>query len=387
MKHKLKITGLVIIGLIMVQLAANAGDKTFFIKGSSITRNQQLVTTTNNNIKFYKNGLDLILFTPGTTNPIADFAINNGKVFDNGSSAGRNVQINTNINDNISATVWTPAEGKGNYYRSSGLSMNAANYSDSSLTWSWEGLKVDYKAEAPDVPMISQFEESTISYTNGNPSKSTLKVASVAGDITDGLREVSGYAWKWWKDGEQEPATADPKALTSTLVLDSTQITSGLTYNFKVGHSNQWGGPTWSKIYSYKVAGSAAGGASQPFTLKLQSGVPVGQGNLGINCFAMPFAGPWTVDGTQIVTIIDLIKAINKKANENIVSSFGFWNEKPSEQKENGYAVEYVDNTVNNLTPDTYTKFGSLGALAVPVQGRGYQIFVSKSVDVLIENK
>ncbi len=264
MKQKFRLTGVITL-LLALQLLAYAGDKTLFIKGSGITRAGS--TIANGSTIIFKDGANsMTLYVPGTQTPISDFAITGGKVDDKGSPAGRNVQVTCSVGDTLSATIWTPAQGAGNYYTSTSLGMSQANYDNSSLTWGWDGIAVDYKAAPPYPPTITQFAEATTTNASNNQKTSTLTISSGAGSGSDGLREVNGSNCEWymWVDGQAESMTPVSGQTGQSLSLASDKVVPGTTYDFKVLYKNQWGSSEKSQVKSYTVAG--AGGATGTLT-------------------------------------------------------------------------------------------------------------------------
>ncbi|MFC1637662.1 hypothetical protein ACFL1W_01440 [Candidatus Margulisiibacteriota bacterium] len=375
MKNKFLLTGVTVLLLVCLQAVVSAADKTFFIKGTGITKLGTPVNAGNDDIKFYKNGSPLTLNWPGTTTPVTDFNISGGAVDDLGSPAGRNVQIDCRVGDSIGVTVWEDRVGAGGYYGKKTLSMAQANFDDSALTWNWTGLAVDYKAEAPYQPTISRFEEATTSYTDGRASSSSLRVYSAPGSGTDGLREITGYAWKMWPAADSEPSTAISGATSASLSLDSSAVTSGVAYSFKVKHANEWG-ETWSAAYDYTVAGGpgAAAGAG-PITYNLTKN----EGGLGLNAVAAVHEVPFNVDSDpvwNVRTIRDLVAAINAKSETaNNVTTIG-WMES-SEMA--GFYVTYAGDGTPSFVPTT-----GLDATAdlVLERGKSYQISVFENVTV-----
>lgn len=378
MRKIIKLLGGWLILLVALQIGCQAGDKTFFIKGSNIKRNSALLTTTQ--IQFFVKNSPLTLLEVGGAPLTEDVQTLNGAV-KAPTDAGKNVQYNATINDNLLAILWTPGVGAGNYYAKATLAMDATNYSNSSLTWLWDNLAVDYKAEAPYKPSISQFEEATTTYTNGDPSVSTLKATSVSGSGTDGLREITSYAWKWWKDGDPE-SSADPAATSSVLNLASTQVQQGVKYAFKAGHSNQWGGPTWSDKFTYTVAGGPGGGVvANDWTFKKTT--------TGINTFTVPFNLANKVkDGNDaernISSVGKLVQEINRQITLAKVTTFGWWDETGQSHK----GLTAITELNNDLSVKAATTTGGdlttiLGTLVVT--GRAYQVSVSDNCSVTLK--
>jgi hypothetical protein len=374
MKHKFLLTGVMVLFLISTQAVVFAADKTFFIKGTGITKLGSPVNAANDEIQFFKGGSPLALYTPGTTTAITDFNISGGAVDDLGSPAGRNVQIDCNVGDSIGVTVWEDRVGAGGYYGKKTLSMGQANFDDSALTWNWTNFRIDYKAVAPYRPSISRFEEATTSYTDGRASVSSLRVASAAGSGTDGLREISGYAWKMWPAAESEPSATISGATSANLSLDSSDVTSGVTYNFKVKHANEWG-ETWSDAYDYTVAGGpgAVEGAG-PVTYNLTK-----TEGLGLNAIAVVHNVPFNVDSdpvSNVGTISDLVASINAKSETSgNVTTIG-WMEN-SEMA--GFYVTYASDGTPNFVPTTGLDATADMALE---RGRSYQVSVFDDVTV-----
>jgi hypothetical protein len=342
MKQKFKIAGVMAFFLVGLQLVAFGGDKTFFIAGSGITRAGANLSTSQ--INFYLNdwATGLTLTEVGGAALASPITITSGSVVAP-TSAGRNVQYsNASIGQSLNAMVWSGSVGLGNFYARTSLPMNSANYSNSTLTWDLTGLAVDYKAAAPYTPKIDTFVDSTTSYTDGStPPATNLTAHSVAGSGSDGLREVTAYYWKWWKPadpanpGNDEPA-GNGTAGGDTLVLNSTQVTAGLTYAFKVYYGNQWSAtPTPSNIQTHKAGGTATGstgggGIGGPVTYPLTSA------GLGLNVVSIDFdttKGPITDGpGTKTVasqgdkfTIQMLINEINRQAGASIVKTIGYY--------------------------------------------------------------
>ncbi len=378
MKRKILITGVIAILLICAQVAAFAGEKTLFIKGSGIKRAGANLTTGASNILFYKGGAIISLYVPGTTTSITDFNIANGSVDDKGSGSGRNVQLTCNVGDNISAVVWTPNTGAGNYYAGTSLGMSQANYDNSTLTWSWDGMAVDYKAVAPYKPTIATFAE-TISTDTKNTidtaddtASSSLVVSSRAGTGTDGLREVTGYSWLMWPEAGTQPSQAT--AGGASLSIDSKDLTPDMVYSFRVNHSNQWDtNGTWSDIYSYKVGGGVTPGQLVSVTVVLTKK----DADHGVNTFALPFATAYTeASATPITTAQGLIDAINTAAGSKAARTFGYWDS--TEQKAKGWtfktdgSIDTYINLGNDVKPENVTI----------VKNQPYQVYIESSVNV-----
>ncbi len=361
MKRKfLILMGVVGCLILVLQSGALSADKTFFIKGDNIKSLGNPLTVGNDNILFYKNGQSMNLYIPNTNTIIDDFNINNGSVDDKGSGKGRNVQIDCNVGDVLTAVIWRPNVGQDNYYGKKTLTMSQANFDDSALTWNWNNLAVDYKAASPYKPIVSEFSESTTSYTDGSPSSSVLTVKSVNGSGNDGLREVNSFAWKMWIEGEAEPADALSNATSRDLSLDSDQLVAGVTYAFKSGHENQWGGPTWSDKYTHTVSG--APGPALPFTFDLQ---PSSEEKLVVNSIAIPH-------NLGITKASELVALINEKAKadkerditEDVVIVLGRWD--PVAGKAIGYYPE-TEKVEFDLVP-----------------GEGYQVYVTQGFRLVL---
>lgn len=375
MKNNLLLKGAIVLFIFCLQGAAFSASKTLFIKGANITSLGTAVNAPNSDIKFYINGSPLTLYEPSVppSPVITDFSINSGKVYDKGSVRGRNVQINCNVNDSLSATIWEGTVGLGGYYGSTSLPMTSANFDDPALTWDWASLKVDFKAAPPYKPTISQFAEATTTYTSGSPAVSVLTVTSAAGSGSDGLREVNLYAWKMWEDGQYEPSGPLSGATANILSLDSSKVSAGKKYAFKVGHGNQWSGGsfTWSDKYTYTVAGGMGTGGPDTAVysfVKQTSG-------LGVNVFPIAYSDVQTPD---ISTVKQLVEAINAKAGEPVVTTIGWWD--TATMSPQGYVVEIDTNT---KTVKSYT--ASKGAPPKPenaalVKDNIYQVSVIKSV-------
>lgn len=393
MRNKFLAAGVVVLILLSAQTAALAADKTMFIKGQNITSLGSLVNAPSSDIKFTLGVNPLSLYVPGTTTLITDFNITSGKVDDKGSGVGRNVQINCSVGDVLKATIWEGTVGYGGYYGWTTLTMNQANFDDSALTWNWDNLEIDYKAVAPYKPTITQFEEATTTLTSGGSPVSSLRVTSAAGTGTDGLREVntSAVEWKYWDNTLTEPASTTYTG-GPVLTLDSSKVTAGVTYAFRVGYKNQWGGPTWSDKYTYIVAGGGGGGGPVTITWNLQKMT----GGFGINTFNVPFDTSLGAvqDSTGIVvaqganlTIAKMIEIINKQAGggKSVVEVFGYYDAttqkhiglsgivyNPTSGAITGTAIGASDaNTVLNTNINPYTT--------------GYQVSVTEAVTVTLQ--
>ncbi len=382
MKRKIVLTGVIALILICSQIAASAGDKTLFIKGSNITRAGSLLTT--NQILFYKGGTLTSLYVPGTSTVITDFQIAAGKVDDKGSTAGRNVQVSCNVGDNLLAVVWTPATGAGNYYATTGLAMSQANYDNSTLTWTWDGMAVDYKAAAPYKPSISNFAETRntdtkdTTSTADDTSSSSLVVTSKAGAGTDGLREVTGYSWMMWEATAVQPAVGTPGG--ASLSVDSASLKSDTIYSFRVNHSNQWDSAgTWSDTYNYKIGGATPGGL-----VEVIIDLTKVAGGLGVNSIGIPFAPPFELqkknaDGsftsvaTGITTLADLVGALNSAGVK--ASAASYWD---STQK-------LLGATYNTDGAQTYTTAGFIPANLNLEAGKGYYVSVSDNITIKLK--
>ena len=370
----------ILLMLIMVvflfQGMAAAGEKTLYIKGSGITRNTLPVTITNQvNFAFTKNSAPISLYQVGSlTSTITDFRISSGTVYET-SVNGRAVQINDTVQGNVYAcTIWTPNVGSGNYYNYRSITMDSANWPNSTLIWDWNGLAVDYKAERPYKPRVSSFVETQTSYTDGTPSTSTLTVNSARGSGTDGLREVNAYAWKMWnKATESEPTEPRTGATGASLSLPASALTPGATYVFRVRDHNQWdpAGSEWSDSQEYKI-GEGTGAVSVPYSLKKS------EGGLGLNAIAALPRIPFNVEGTAVSKIGELVTAINTKSGaNNTVATIG-WMEDGSANLQGWYITYDASGTA------TYTPTAGLttGADTPLVINRIYQISVLQNVDV-----
>ncbi|MFA5113010.1 MAG: hypothetical protein WC529_01805 [Candidatus Margulisiibacteriota bacterium] len=378
--RKIILTGGLLLLCLGLASPARAADKTLFITGTNITRASGNVTVGNDNIQFFKNGASLTLTIPGGSTPISDFAINAGAVETLGSPAGRNVQVDCVIGNSLSATVWTPAVGAGNYYGRTALSMSAANFDDSALTWSWNSLRVDYKADAPYKPAISRFEEATVYPTDGSGSTATLKVFAAGGNGADGLREVTGHAWKFWQPANpSSPAVDEPGATVtgaagSTLQLSSAEVTAGKTYAFRVLDSNEWGS-TWSDIYAHTLAGSAAGvtAGTVSFTYALKKSET---GKLIVNSVTLPGLNLVKPTTATVAKASELVSLINSSAKSPIVIAISRWD--TTLARAQGYAPIYDDKgAISGLTGEDF----SLAA------GEGYQLFVNQDLEVTFEGR
>jgi hypothetical protein len=378
--RKIKITGGLLLFCLLLALPALAADKTLFIIGTGITRSGSNLTAASANIQFLKNGSPLTLYLPGTTTPITDFAINSGAVETLGSPAGRNVQVDCVAGNTLAATVWTPAVGAGNYYTKTSLSMSAANFDDSALTWSWNNLRVDYKAAAPYQPMISRFEEATVYPTDGSGSTATLKVYAASGSGADGLREVSGHAWKFWQPANlsspaaDEPGTTVAGATGATLQLSSAEVTAGKTYAFRVLDSNEWGS-TWSDVYTHALAGASVTAGTVSFTYNLKKSET---GKLIVNSITLPgrnLVRP-VATTTELVKANELVSLINGVARSPIVIAVSRWD--TTLARAQGYTPIYDDKGAI---------IGSTGEDFSLAAGEGYQVFVNQDLEITFEGR
>lgn len=168
--------------------------------------------------------------------------------------------------------------------------------------------------------------------------------------------------------------------------VDGRTLTAGSTYYFQV---------------RAKVAGVNPS-AWVPITVPMKSGSSAPQFlsyvfKPGINFFSMPFGfdsnSRWySFDGNgnalqysdslgnntnYIVKAYDLIKAINTMAGQKVVSTFGDWDE--SKQQDGGILLD--KNNDPDKDPAMTTLIGK-----VLTQGRGYQVYVTAPVTLIIKN-
>jgi hypothetical protein len=365
MKRNIFVLGAAGLLVILLNSAVFATAKTFFIKGSNIKSLGSAITIDNDNFEFSKT-----LYVVDSTDPITDFAINSGLVYDAGNPNGREVQIDTNIGESVNVTVWSPGVGAGNYYAKSSLAMSHANFENSTLTWNWDNMAVDYKAAPPYKPGITSFAESTTSYTNDNPSVSTLTVSSNRGSGSDGLREVTTHAWKMWLASDPEPTEPLAGKTSATLSLDSDEVASGVTYAFKVADSNMWGGPTWSDTYTYTVAGGPAAADLLSIALtKYANG-------FGVNDFGIPYVTNYDSASNPVTNLQQLINAINNAADEGYATTIGFWDG----AQEVGFTLNETGGVIDKVNTDLNPEDISL------VRGRGYQCSVTEDRTLVIKN-
>lgn len=386
MRRKSKVVGVVILFLLSAQLLAFGADKTFFIKGSNITRGGSTLTT--NQILFFLGNTPLTLNEVGGAALTPVLTITSGQI-EAPTAAGRNVQYSgATVGQTINAEIWQGAPNTiGSFYHKTSLAMNDANYGNSTLTWDWTGMSVNYKADAPYKPNIDYFEDVTTSYTNGSPAIVNLKAHSVAGTgSAQDLREVNGYSWKWWQPADPtNPGKDEPQGNgtpgSAILTLNSNQVTAGVTYAFRVSYSNQWSGlpGTWSDIKTHQA--SAAGGITyvqgpqMGATTEVQIQLTRKPGGFGINSVGIPFGPPMSYvseDGKikePVVTLLDLLDKINAKGR--IVRAAAYW--EPTEQQ--FVAAAYDNNGQITGTTGNYN-----AAQAYLFAGRGYYLSVTSDL-------
>ena len=97
----------------------------------------------------------------------------------------------------------------------------------------------------------------------------------------------------------------------------------------------------------------------------------------GINSVAIPFDSPLYFDSMEIVTLEDLINAINAKAGKVIVTAVGLWD--PEEQSLEG--ATFDDNGEATYISDTLDI-----SLVNLVQMNTYQISVSEEISFTFKN-
>jgi len=319
MKKTVKRWQVVVVFLIILQLCSLAVDKTLFISGTGITRNGAPVTI--DSMANFSFSHSLYYPRAAVTDDrvlIDNFAIRGGAVDTLGSGSSRNVMFDCVEGNTISVRVWTPRSGVGNYYADTSIVMNPANWGDSSLNWNWSSLALDYKADAPYTPVIYQFDETTRSFADGRPAQSTLTVYSRQGAGTDGIRNVTGHAWKFWQPADvSNPAADEPRDNLageggSNLTLDSSRVTAGRTYAFRVYYTNEWvpeGGGVWSSIYTHQVSGSGgvAGGGIPDVSFTLVTS----EAGLGLNSMGVVHTVPFHYTATSVQLVSDLVGTLN----------------------------------------------------------------------------
>jgi len=364
--------------LIALQSGAFSAGKSFFIKGTGINSLGTPLVAGPDKIKFYKtSGLittDLLIYTPvAPPTLINDFNIGVGAVPDGavdsmGSDAGRYIQADCIAGDTISATIttlgFTGANiATGSYYRKVSLDMNESNFNESNLTWGWNSLAINYKADSPYPPRITKFEEATTSFTDGSPTTSTLRVYSEAGTGTDGLREITGYHWYMWRPADPANPAADAPttftsdgagitgAITQTLQIDTAAagLPIGATYAFSAYNDNLWGSSgSPIQLHTIAAAGPVTPGGVSEINFDFKST------GMGINQFTLPFVPAYR--GTnRITTIAELVARINTASTDpahDVVKSVGWWNN--ISQIDQGYLVTGgttpILNAVNGAT-------------------------------------
>lgn len=206
------------------------------------------------------------------------------------------------LNTNIYMKAWKGTPGPNSYYGFYG----PENTGSATILNRWDDkvITTNYKAVAPYGPKITKFEESTVTLTDGSSPSATLKVYSGQPTATDGLRELTKYAWKMWVKGTAKPATELAGQTTATLSLPSSQVSSGTTYVFQAMHGNPWG-DAWGEEREYTVGGGVlGGGGSVTYALKK-----------GINGVGLPVGGTVNVtvnSGTPVAadTLQKLVTAI-----------------------------------------------------------------------------
>jgi len=279
-------------------------------------------------------------------------------------------------------TVWvrvwsgTPNTA-GSYY------STASNYSNGALSPDSGTLTAttSYKAAEPYTPSISQFEEATTRLVGGTIPTSTLKVTSTAGSGPDGLREITGYAWVMWRHDDFEPDPKVPLAGKTSQILElgAGEVTSGVTYDFKVRHANVWGNSGWSDPQSYQVAGPDGAAATTEAWLLRKPG-----SKTGVNTIAIPFNTNKEIkrksDGTKvdISTVNLLIEEINAQSGGvGTVKVFGWYDANTQMHKGLTY-IAYEGASVNAGASIATTGEAASELLTRPiVQNRPYQISVS----------
>lgn len=166
--------------------------------------------------------------------------------------------------------------------------------------------------------------------------------------------------------------------------VDGRVLESGQTYTFKVKgvvdginpELSSWG----EKSFTMKI-----GAGPQSYVLTFEAGA---DGKPGINFFSMPVPpaenGKWyaeTLAGEalgEVSNAYQLVTAINSAAGagQKVVSTFGRWDNRPSEQRDSGVLIpnnnpEQVRSILENISLK---------------QGEGYQLYVTKRVSLLIKN-
>jgi len=215
-----------------------------------------------------------------------------------------------------------------------------------------------YIKATPGIAVISAYEDTGTVYINPpDPAVREVTFMSRAPQVEFGGNyydvQIKQSIWEITKNSE--PAiteTVSGKNLTfSTDTADD--LTPGTQYSLRVKHKNYWDqeSPDWSTpplVYIVGEGGPSVGGEiSATYALTTTA-------DLGVNQFSVPITSGIMFDGTtSIVTIKDLIDAIDAKATTPIVTTVGYWN--PSVQVMAGWVWDGVAWVQQNGAPADIT--------------------------------
>ena len=191
-----------------------------------------------------------------------------------------------------------------------------------------------------------------------------------------------------------DPSDVLGGALSTTLLGDDLDESSSI-YFFKAFAFNETGTPfdpsddTNISSRRYSTGADAAaipsltGGVTEYITTETTASLSAEvtllkeEDSYGINSVAIPFDSPLYFDSMEIVTLEDLINAINAKAGKVIVTAVGLWD--PEEQSLEG--ATFDDNGEATYISDTLDI-----SLVNLVQMNTYQISVSEEISFTFKN-
>lgn len=377
--NKLKgLTRILLVAVLLVGLLAftvHAAPVTMYIAGTNIQQSNAGISAAQGaTILLYKQvggrdpldanaapnpvgGADTIL---SLTDPSTGVAINNltitaGNVINGARQPGpRFIQVDVNPGDTIYARVWSPAQGKGNYYYVTAYSFPSDAAAFNSLTnptWDWSNLTLIYKADVPPSPSINRagIVESSVRQGETNNYSISLSVPVVAGA---GYQvESATYQTKVWRNDlndDPDPASpAMPSAAKDVRIQDGTSTSftfqnnpnlqppynayfiGSKTYHMAVAAYNVFGSTNYSADINplWTTGGGGGGSFTETWTL--------GATTTGINTVNMPFNPAKTIidptdpNKTPIKTVGDLINSINNQlgGQKTNVTVFGWYDE------------------------------------------------------------
>lgn len=300
---------------------------------------------------------------------------------------------------NVYIRVWKASPNqKGSYYSAISIFANGAGAAASGNL----SATTNYKADAPDKPVITKIEESAVTSYPGAAKSSSLVVSSAQPAATDGIREVTSYLWSI------TPAPSGTVVNTAnTLTLAASQLAPNTAYTFKVKHSNWFGGnDNWSNPVTYSIGAGGVGittnevtrtivvtnevvrtvtkeitvevtrlvtlESSKAFGFKFNM-YPVAQGKIIVNSIAIPSAKLTKPVSMTVSRAADLANAINQGAKDKVVRAI--------------YTFDAANNTAIGAIFDSNGNFLS-GTNFNITPGIGYQVYLSKEVrDLVFEGK